>query len=134
MIARAIIESIVAQQTTKDDIIVLRDSFGSNINGCKAFVAALDEMLDDQSLHALNSAIMKNAITLNSESPNFLCRSSNEKIFADLLQLEAKRHKMQIKFDDNGNMKPLEPKDIPDAILDHYTTLQKHFYKDSQVI
>lgn len=67
-----------------------------------------------------------------SDAPNLLCRTQEEKIFADLLVMEAKRSGMQIKFDDN-NAQPLKPQDIPDAILAHYNILQEHFYNDTKV-
>ncbi|MGL4226034.1 MAG: DUF5410 family protein [Rickettsia sp.] len=133
MLTYKLIERIVQKETSKEDIIVLRNAFGSDRLGRDAFTSALNELLDDQELHALNSTIMKNAIMLNEESPNLLCRQDNEKVFADLLVMEAKRTNMTIRFDDDNNMLPLTPEDIPPAILDHYATLQKSFYNDPKI-
>ncbi|ASX27423.1 hypothetical protein BA173_00495 [Rickettsia sp. MEAM1 (Bemisia tabaci)] len=132
IIMHEIINRIATQQVTKDDVATLKSAFGNDIPGRKAFLAALDEILTDQDLHTLNSVVMKHANIL-SDAPNLLCRTQEEKVFADLLIMEAKRRGMQIKFDDNNNAQPLKPQDIPDAILAHYNTLQKHFYNDTKV-
>ena len=133
MLTYELIERIVQKETSKEDIIVLRDTFCSDRLGRNAFTSALNEILDDQALHALNATIMSNAIMLNEESPNLLCRQNNEKIFKDLLVMEAKRTDMTIRFDDDNNMLPLTHDDIPHAILDHYATLQKSFYNDPKI-
>lgn len=61
IITHELINRIATQQVTKDDVVTLKSAFGNDIPGRKAFLAALDEILTDQDLHALNSAVMKHA-------------------------------------------------------------------------
>ncbi|WP_341790684.1 DUF5410 family protein [Rickettsia endosymbiont of Polydrusus tereticollis] len=135
ILTRNIISNIVAGEVTKEDLIELKDTLGKTSQGKerKAFVKALNEVLDNNSLHKLNHAVMENAVVFSDCDPSFLCRIPATKIFQELFVLEAKRQGMKAKFDVNGNLEPLKPEDIPPAILDHYATLKEHLYNKIEV-
>ncbi|ADE29885.1 DUF5410 domain-containing protein [Rickettsia prowazekii] len=95
----------------------------------EAFINILDTKLDKEQLHKLNQTIMKNANELMPDNdPNFVCRTSNNKVFQEILLLEAKRSGMQARFSDTGALQSLDIKDITPEILDHYRVLQEKFY------
>jgi len=95
----------------------------------ESFVDILDNKLNDKQLHKLNNAIMENANELMPANDSaFLCRTSNNKIFQELLLLEAKRSGMKAKFNTKGELQPLSIKDISQEILNHYSILIQKFY------
>ncbi|WP_341794002.1 MULTISPECIES: DUF5410 family protein [unclassified Rickettsia] len=131
VLTRNIISNIVAGEATKEDLIEFKNVFGTKPKEKerKAFVKALNEILDDDILYKLNHAVMENAHILVPDHDHvFYCRETQDKIFQELLVLEAKRHGMIAKFDVNSKLEPLKPEDIPPAILDHYATLKENFY------
>lgn len=72
---------------------------------------------------------MENANELMPDNdPNFVCRTPNNKVFQEILLLEAKRSGMKAKFNDKGELQALDVKDITQEILDHYRILQEKFY------
>ena len=83
----------------------------------EAFISLLDKKLNKEQLHKLNQAIMENA---NELMP--------DKVFQEILLLEAKRSGMKAKFNDKGELQSLDVKDITQEILDHYRILQEKFY------
>lgn len=93
------------------------------------FISFLDKKLNKEQLHKLNQAIMENANELMPDNdPNFVCRTPNNKVFQEVLLLEAKRSGMKAKFNAKGELQPLDVKDITQKILDHYRILQEKFY------
>ncbi|AFC74687.1 hypothetical protein RPATATE_1146 [Rickettsia parkeri str. Tate's Hell] len=95
----------------------------------EAFISLLDKKLNKEQLHKLNQAIMENANELMPDNdPNFVCRTPNNKVFQEILLLEAKRSGMKAKFNDKGELQSLDVKDITQEILDHYRILQEKFY------
>ncbi|WP_347938690.1 DUF5410 domain-containing protein [Rickettsia oklahomensis] len=95
----------------------------------EAFISFLDKKLNKEQLHKLNQTIMKNADALMPDNdPNFVCRTPNNKVFQEILLLEAKRSGMKAKFNSTGELQPLDVKDITKEILDHYHILQANFY------
>ncbi|AFC71356.1 DUF5410 domain-containing protein [Rickettsia australis] len=95
----------------------------------EAFISVLDKKLNKEQLHKLNQAIMENANELMPDNdPNFVCRTPNNKVFQEILLLEAKRSGMKAKFNDKGELQSLDVKDITQEILDHYRILQEKFY------
>ncbi len=91
----------------------------------EAFISLLDKKLNKEQLHKLNQAIMENANELMPDNdPNFVCRTPNNKVFQEILLLEAKRSGMKAKFNDKGELQSLDVKDITQEIL--YTIV---FYK-----
>ncbi|AFB31866.1 MULTISPECIES: DUF5410 domain-containing protein [spotted fever group] len=95
----------------------------------EAFISLLDKKLNKEQLHKLNQAIMENANELMPDNdPNFVCRTPNNKVFQEILLLEAKRSGMKAKFNDKGELQSLDVKDITQGILDHYRILQEKFY------
>ncbi|HJD60454.1 MAG TPA: DUF5410 domain-containing protein [Rickettsia endosymbiont of Omalisus fontisbellaquei] len=95
----------------------------------EAFISFLDKKLNKEQLHKLNQAIMENANELMPDNdPNFVCRTPNNKVFQEILLLEAKRSGMKAKFNAKGELQPLDVKDITQEILDHYRILQEKFY------
>ena len=95
----------------------------------EAFISLLDKKLNKEQLHKLNQAIMENANELMPDNdPNFVCRTPNNKVFQEILLLEAKRSGMKAKFNDKGELQSLDVKDITQEILDHYRVLQEKFY------
>ena len=95
----------------------------------EAFISLLDKKLNKEQLHKLNQAIMENANELMPDNdPNFVCRTPNNKVFQEILLLEAKRSGMKAKFNDKGELQSLDVKDITQEILDHYRILQENFY------
>ncbi|MCX4083591.1 DUF5410 domain-containing protein [Rickettsia hoogstraalii] len=95
----------------------------------EAFISFLDKKLNKEQLHKLNQAIMENANELMPDNdPNFVCRTPNNKVFQEILLLEAKRSGMKAKFNDKGELQSLDIKDITQEILDHYRILQEKFY------
>lgn len=72
---------------------------------------------------------MENANELMPDNdPNFVCRTPNNKVFQEILLLEAKRSGMKAKFNAKEELQPLDVKDITQEILDHYRILQEKFY------
>ncbi|AAU03831.1 DUF5410 domain-containing protein [Rickettsia typhi] len=95
----------------------------------EAFINILDTKLNKEQLHQLNQTIMQNADELMPDNdPNFVCRTTNNKVFQEILLLEAKRSGMQARFSDTGSLQSLDIKDITPEILDHYRVLQEKFY------
>ncbi|WP_064428791.1 DUF5410 domain-containing protein [Rickettsia sp. Tenjiku01] len=95
----------------------------------EAFISLLDKKLNKEQLHKLNQVIMENANELMPDNdPNFVCRTPNNKVFQEILLLEAKRSGMKAKFNDKGELQSLDVKDITQGILDHYRILQEKFY------
>jgi len=95
----------------------------------EAFISFLDKKLNKEQLHKLNQTIMENANELMPDNdPNFVCRVAENKVFQQLLLLEAKRSGMKAKFNAKGELQPLDVKDITQEISDHYRILQEKFY------
>ncbi|CAK6515128.1 MAG: Type I site-specific deoxyribonuclease [Rickettsia helvetica] len=95
----------------------------------EAFISFLDKKLNKEQLHKLNQAIMENANEFMPDNdPNFVCRTPNNKVFQEILLLEAKRSGMKAKFNAKGELQSLDIKDITQEILDHYRILQEKFY------
>ncbi|MFA1688513.1 DUF5410 domain-containing protein [Candidatus Rickettsia barbariae] len=116
------------------DFVVLQKmqqafSIASKQKQREAFISLLDKKLNKEQLHKLNQAIMENANELMPDNdPNFVCRTPNNKVFQEILLLEAKRSGMKAKFNDKGELQALDVKDITQEILDHYRILQEKFY------
>ncbi|WP_341786825.1 DUF5410 domain-containing protein [Rickettsia endosymbiont of Cantharis rufa] len=95
----------------------------------EAFISFLDKKLNKEQLHKLNQTIMENANELMPDNdPNFVCRTPDNKVFQEILLLEAKHSGMKAKFNAKGELQPLDVKDITQEILDHYRILQEKFY------
>ena len=60
--------------------------------------------------------------------PNFVCRTTDNKIWGELLLLEAKHHGMKVEFNSKSELQPLSIKNIPQEILNHYFILKQKFY------
>lgn len=60
--------------------------------------------------------------------PNFVCRTTDNKIWGELLLLEAKRHGMKAELNSKSELQPLNVKNIPQEILNHYFILKQKFY------
>ncbi|HJD56323.1 MAG TPA: DUF5410 domain-containing protein [Rickettsia endosymbiont of Pyrocoelia pectoralis] len=111
----------------------LQNEFASRQRDREAFINMLDKEIKEkkitkEQLHKLNEAVMENAEELiPSNDPNFVCREAKNKVFQQLLLLEAKHLGMKAKLK-GSELQPLTKKDIPQEILDHYVILAKKFY------
>lgn len=106
----------------------LKNEFASKQVNREDFIKLVDKEITKEQLHKLNKAVMENAINLmHPNDPNFVCRTSDTKVFQQLLLLEAKRCGMKAKFK-GSELQPLNKKDIPQEIIDHYVVLAKKFY------
>ncbi|MGX6959980.1 MAG: DUF5410 family protein [Rickettsia endosymbiont of Pentastiridius leporinus] len=111
----------------------LQNEFASRQRDREAFINLLEREIKEkkitqEQLHKLNQAVMDNADELMpSNDPNFVCHNPNNKIFQQLLLLQAKHLGMKAKFK-GSELQPLTKRDIPQEIIDHYVTLAKKFY------
>lgn len=91
---------------TNDDILKLKEIFtNTSIKNTKTqFIKKLDQKLDNDQLHKLNTLIMQTMDQLLPEDDKIcLLRSSEDKILHDLLFLEAKRHNMTLNWSNSNN-------------------------------
>ncbi|ABV74838.1 hypothetical protein A1C_02715 [Rickettsia akari str. Hartford] len=130
-LANLVIKEIGNENFNFDVLQKMQEAFrtASKQKQREAFISVLDKKLNKEQLHKLNQAIMENANELMPDNdPNFVCRTSNNKVFQEILLLEAKRSGMEAKFNDKGELQSLDVKDITHEILDHYRVLQEKFY------
>ncbi|ABV74837.1 hypothetical protein A1C_02710 [Rickettsia akari str. Hartford] len=91
----------------------------------KAFISFLDKELNQEQLHKLSQAIMENANELMpDDDPNFVCRTSNNKVFQEILLLEAKGNNFSVEVDRKGTLKI----NFPSKLLELYKLLVDNFY------
>ncbi|WP_341794250.1 DUF5410 family protein [Rickettsia endosymbiont of Rhinocyllus conicus] len=95
----------------------------------EAFISIINTNLKNNQLHKLNRAVMEHASELMPvNDPNFVCRTTDNKIWGELLLLEAKRHGMKAELNSKSELQPLNIKNIPQEILNHYFVLKQKFY------
>ncbi|AFC71357.1 DUF5410 family protein [Rickettsia australis] len=91
----------------------------------KAFISFLDKELNQEQLHKLSQAIMENANELMpDDDPNFVCRTPNNKVFQEILLLEAKGNNFAVEVDKKGTLKI----NFPSKLLELYKLLVDNFY------
>ena len=91
----------------------------------KAFISFLDKELNKEQLHKLSQAIMENADELMpDDDPNFVCRTPNNKVFQEILLLQAERNNFAVEVDKKGTLKI----NFPSKILELYKLLVDNFY------
>lgn len=116
-----ILERIVKGEPTLQDLKDLGHSFATNPKERVEFVKELGNNLTPDTLHKLNSTIMKHADDItDKKDPDLVYRLNTDPIYKDLLILEAEKSGMKAEFDEKGNFIP--PK-LSSAIEDHYATL-----------
>lgn len=99
----------------------------------EAFITIIDKNLKNKQLHKLNRAVMENANELMPDNDtSFVCRTTDNKIFQELLLLEAKRYGIKAKFSSKLELQPLSIGDIPQEILNHYSILKQKFYPQKE--
>ncbi|XVN41252.1 MAG: DUF5410 family protein [Rickettsia endosymbiont of Argas persicus] len=99
----------------------------------EAFKNKINKSFSNKQLHRLNEAVVKNAdVLMPDNDPDFMCRTPNNKIFQELLLLEAKNCGMKAKFNAKRELQPLAVKDIPREILEHYYILSQKFYPEKE--
>lgn len=125
-----IVERMLSCTVTDKDILELKRTF-TYINIKKKqdqFIIKLDEALNNKQLHQLNTVIMQSMHNLLPQEDKIcLLRENENKIFQDLLLLEAKRHNMIVHLPKSNNDKLVAPQ-IPDMIFNLYETLKETFY------
>ncbi|KIJ88318.1 DUF5410 family protein [Rickettsia asembonensis] len=91
----------------------------------KAFISFLDKELNKEQLHKISQAIMENADELMpDDDPNFVCRTPNNKVFQEILLLQAERNNFAVEVDKKGTLKI----NFPSKILELYKLLVDNFY------
>lgn len=129
-LANLVIEEIKEHKECSLSVLEkMQQAFGSKKAQREAFIDIINKKLDNKQLHILNKAVMKNTNELLPENDSaFLCREPKDKIFQQLLLLEAKRHGMKANFNTKDELQPVCIKDIPQEILNHYSILIEKFY------
>jgi len=132
-LANTVIKELNKEKFNLDILEKMQQAFGSKPKQREAFINLLDEKLDNKQLHKLNKAIVENANELMPKNdPNFVCRTTNNKIFQQLLLLEAKHCGMEAKFNSQEKLQSLTIEDIPQEILNHYSILKQKFYSQRE--
>ncbi|WP_425360617.1 ankyrin repeat domain-containing protein [Candidatus Tisiphia endosymbiont of Ceraclea dissimilis] len=129
-----IVKKIVNYTITSNDIVKLQEIFAATSikNTKEQFVTQLSCVLSDNQLHNLNTVIMQTMHQLLPEEDK-ICylRSSENKIFHNLLLLEAKRHNMVVPLPNNVTT-TLSMPTVPDVVFDLYATLKDWFYNQKE--